>query len=109
MNADLRAASRTLTAVVLAVPGVRSVVPPGPALATLVRDVRTALDTPRDGAAVLVRQGDDGSVVRVVVTVDRGLPTTAVLREVRDAVRTTVVDVLGGPPAHLTVRAVEID
>ena len=109
MTTDTRTLSRRLTEVALAVPGVRSVLPPGPKLATLVRDVRTVLDLPRDGGAVLVQDLPEGARVRVVVTSDRGVPTVALLRSVRDAVVRATVEALGRRPADVTVRVVEID
>lgn len=109
MTEDVRRISRELTTVVLAVPGVRSVLPPGPNLATLVRDVRSVLDLPRDGGAVLVQDRPDGARVRVVVTVDRRIPTADVLRGVRDAVAEATRALLGRPPSDVTVRVVEID
>jgi len=109
MIPDTRRVSRELTEVVLAVPGVRTVLPPGPGLATLVRDVRSVLDLPRDGGAVLVQERPDGSRVRVVVTTDRGFPTIAVVRAVRDAVVTAASALVGQAPADVTVRVVEID
>lgn len=109
MSADVRSVSRGLTEVVLGVPGVRSVVPPGPRLATLVRDVRSVLDLPRDGGAVLVQERSDGARIRVVVTTDRREPTIAIVRAVRDAVVAAAADRLGQRPADVTVRVVEID
>lgn len=112
MTADVRAVSRELTAVVLAVPGVRTVLPPGPGLATLVRDVRdvrSVLEIPRDGGAVLVQDRPDGARVRVVVTTDRAVPTIAVLRSVRDAVVAAAHRSFGAAPSDVTVRVVEID
>jgi len=109
MIADTRTLSRRLTEVALAVPGVRSVLPPGPKLATLVRDVRTVLDLPRDGGAVLVQHQPGGARIRVVVTTGRTVPTVALLRDVRDAVVLAAVDALGQRPADVTVRVVEID
>lgn len=108
MTADVRAVSRELTAVVLAVPGVRSVLPPGPGLATLVRDVRSVLEIPRDGGAVLVQDRPDGARVRVVVTTDRAVPTIAVLRSVRDAVVAAAHRSFGAALSDVTVRVVEI-
>jgi hypothetical protein len=109
MSADVRSVSRGLTEVVLGVPGVRSVVPPGPKLATLVRDIRSVLDLPRDGGAVLVRDRADGARIRVVVTSDRRAPTIALVRAVRDAVVAAAAESLGRRPADVTVRVVEID
>lgn len=106
---DVRTVSRRLTAAVLGVTGVRAVLPPGPNLATLVRDVRSVLDLPRDGGAVLVQDRPDGPRVRVVVTTDRRIPTIALVRDVRDAVVAEVVTVLGRRPSDITVRVVEID
>jgi len=106
---DVRSISRSLTEVVLGVPGVRSVVPPGPRLATLVRDIRSVLDLPRDGEAVLVQDRADGARIRVVVTTDRRVPTIALVRAVRDAVVAAATDALGRHPAAVTVRVVEID
>ncbi|MBK0296094.1 hypothetical protein IAE22_27735, partial [Bacillus sp. S34] len=94
------------TEVVLGVPGVRSVVPPGPKLATLVRDIRSVLDLPRDGGAVLVQDRADGARIRVVVTTDRRAPTIALVRAVRDAVVAAAADALGRRPADVTVRVV---
>lgn len=109
MIADVRAVSRELTAAVLAVPGVRSVLPPGPGLTTLVRDVRSVLEIPRDGGAVLVQDRPDGARLRVVVTTDRAVPTIAVLRSVRDAVVAAAHRSFGAAPSDVTVRVVEID
>jgi hypothetical protein len=109
MTTDTRTLSRRLTEVALAVPGVRSVLPPGPKLATLVRDVRTVLDLPRDGGAVLVQDLPEGARLRVVVTSDRAVPTVALVRRVRDAVVQGAVEALGQWPADVTVRVVEID
>jgi|GEM_PF-1483842 len=109
MSDDVRSVSRGLTEVVLGVPGVRSVVPPGPKLATLVRDIRSVLDLPRDGGAVLVQDRADGARIRVVVTTDRLVPTIALVRAVRDAVVAAAADALGRRPADVTVRVVEID
>ncbi|WP_144764662.1 hypothetical protein [Curtobacterium sp. 9128] len=108
MTNDTRALSRSLTETVLAVAGVRSVIPPGPSLAVLVRDVRSALDLPRDGGAVLVDDRQDGMRFRVVVTVDAGVSAIATLRAVRDAVRTCAVELTGAVPTDVTVRVVEI-
>jgi hypothetical protein len=107
--ADPRAVSRAITAVVLDVPGVRSVLPPGPSLATLVRDVRSVFDLPRDGGAVLVQQRPDGTRIRVVVTTDRHTPTVALLRRVRDEAVARATELLGTAPSDVTVRVVEID
>jgi hypothetical protein len=109
MTRDTRELSRQLTQAVLGVPGVRSVLPPGPGLATLVRDVRTVLDVPRDGGAVLVQDRPEGARIRVVVTSDRAVPTVALLRAVRDRVAEIATVVLGQRPADVTVRVVEID
>lgn len=109
MNAEAtQALSRTLTEEIAAVSSVRAVLPPGPALAVLVRNVRSALDVPRGGGAVLVRDAPDGLEVRVVVEVDGTLPTAEVLRAVRDVVRTRVLVDVGTAPASVTVRAVDI-
>jgi hypothetical protein len=109
VTADVRTVSRGLTAVVLRVPGVRSVLPPGPKLATLVRDVRSVLDLPRDGGAVLVQDRPDGARIRVVVTTDRRIPTLDLVRSVRDAVVAEAAALLGRRPSDVTVRVVEID
>lgn len=109
MTADVRVVSRELTAAALAVPGVRSVLPPGPGLATLVHDVRSVLEIPRDGGAVLVQERPDGTRIRVVVTTDRAVPTISVVRAVRDAVVTAARQALGTDPSDVTVRVVEID
>lgn len=109
MTADVRDVSRELTAAVLAVRGVRSVLPPGPGLATLVRDVRSVLDIPRDGGAVLVQDRPDGARIRVVVTTDRSVPTIVVVRAVRDAVVAAGRHAFGTDPSDVTVRVVEID
>lgn len=106
---DVRRVSRHLTETVLGVPGVRSVVPPGPKLATLVRDIRSVLDLPRDGGAVLVQQRADGARIRVVVTTDRRTPAVALTRAVRDAVVDAATVLLGRRPSDVTVRIVEID
>lgn len=109
MTEDRRAVSRRLTELVLGVPGVRSVLPPGPKLATLVRDVRSVLDLPRDGGAVLVQDRPDGARIRVVVTTDRAVPTIAVLRAVRATVTRAAATAFGQQPSAVTVRVVEID
>jgi len=109
MSDDVRSVSRGLTEVVLGVPGVRSVVPPGPKLATLVRDIRSVLDLPRDGGAVLVQDPLDGARIRVMITSDRRAPTIALVRAVRDAVVAAAADRLGRRPVDVTVRVVEID
>lgn len=109
MTDDVRSASRGLTAVVLGVPGVRSVLPPGPNLATLVRDVHSVLDLPRDGGAVLVQDRREGARIRVVVTTDRRVPTLGLVRSVRDAVVAEGTALLGRRPSDVTVRVVEID
>lgn len=109
---DVRSVSRRLTEVALVVPGVRSVVPPGPRLATLVRDVRdvrSVLDLPRDGGAVLVQERAGGVRIRVVVTTDRRTPTVTLIRAVRDAVVDGATELLGQRPTDVTVRVVEID
>lgn len=108
-DVDPRHVSRVLTERVLDVPGVRTVLPPGPNLATLVRDVRSVLDLPRDGGAVLVQPRPSGARIRVVVTTDRRVPTLAVVRGVRDAVVARATEVLGERPSDVTVRVVEID
>jgi hypothetical protein len=105
---DTRALSRLATEAVLAVPGVRSVVLPGPSLAVLVRDVRSVLDLPRDGGAVLVEDRATGLRVRVVVTVDASVPATTTLRSVRDELGTCIEHATGARPDDLTVRVVEI-
>lgn len=107
--ADPRAVSRALTAAVLRIPGVRSVLPPGPSLATLVRDVQSVLDLPRDGGAVLVQDRPGGARIRVVVTTERTTPTVALLRRVRDEVVRLATDELGAAPGDVAVRVVEID
>lgn len=109
MTVDTRSISRPLTEVVLGVPGVRSVLPPGPGLAALVRDVRTVLDVARDGGAVLVQDRAEGAHIRVVVTTDRAVPTVALLRAVRDALTRSATAALGQRPADVAVRVVEID
>lgn len=105
---DTRALSRLATEAVLAVPGVRSVVLPGPSLAVLVRDVRSVLDLPRDGGGVLVEDRSTGLRVRVVVTVDAGVPATTTLRSVRDELGTCIEHATGARPDDVTVRVVEI-
>lgn len=105
---DTRALSRLATEAVLAVPGVRSVVLPGPSLAVLVRDVRSVLELPRDGGAVLVEDRATGLRVRVVVTVDAGVPAITTLRSVRDELGTCIEQATGARPDGLTVRVVEI-
>jgi hypothetical protein len=106
---DVRSVSRGLTAVVLGISGVRSVLPPGPNLATLVRDVRSVLDLPRDGGVVLVQDRPEGARIRVVLTSDRRVPTLALVRSVRDAVVAAATSALGRRPSDVTVRVVEID
>ena len=105
---DTRALSRLATSAVLAVPGVRSVVLPGPSLAVLVRDVRSVLDLPRDGGAVLVEDSTAGIRVRVVVGVDAGVSAMTTLRSVRDTLGACVEHATGTPPGDVTVRVVEI-
>jgi hypothetical protein len=105
---DTRALSRLATSAVLAVPGVRSVVLPGPSLAVLVRDVRSVLDLPRDGGAVLVEDSTAGMRVRVIVAVDAGVSAMTTLRSVRDALGACVEQATGSRPEDVTVRAVEI-
>jgi hypothetical protein len=109
MTPDVHAASRRLTETALGVPGVRSVLPPGPGLATLLRDVRSVLDLPRDGGAELVQVRPDGTRIRVVVTADRSVPTVALLRAVRDAVVRDATALFDAAPADVTVRVVAID
>lgn len=108
MRADSRALSRAATEAVLAVPSVRVVIPPGPSLAVLVRDVRSVLDLPRDGGAVLVEDRADGLRVRVVVAVDAGVAAVTSARAVRDAVVERVRELAGRRPTDVTVRVVEI-
>ncbi|OIH92577.1 hypothetical protein [Curtobacterium sp. MCBA15_001] len=108
MTGDPRVLSRTLTRAVLEVEGVRSVIPPGPSLAVLVRDVRSVLDLPRGGGAVLVEDRAEGLRVRVVVAVDSDVPAVRTVRAVRDAVASVVLDTIGVRPASVTVRVVEI-
>jgi uncharacterized alkaline shock family protein YloU len=108
MSTDTRALSRLTTEVVLAVPGVRSVVLPGPSLAVLVRDVRSVLDLPRDGGAVLVEDRSTGLRVRVVVTVDAGVSAMSTVRAVRDHLGDCIEQATGARPEDLTVRVVEI-
>lgn len=108
MTTDTRPLSRLVTEAVLAVPSVRSVIPPGPTLAVLVRDVRSVLDLPRTGGAVLVEDTPDGVRVRVVTGVDAGTSAVATVRAVRDAVVSSVQQATGTRPASVTVRVVEI-
>lgn len=108
MTADTRALSRAATEAVLGVPGVRSVIPPGPSLAVLVRDVRSVLDLPRDGGAVLVDERGEGLRVRVVIAVDAGTSAIGRAKAVRDVVVRRVEDVAGRRPTAVTVRVVEI-
>ena len=108
MSTDTRALSRLATEVVLAVPGVRSVVLPGPSLAVLVRDVRSVLDLPRDGGAVLVEDRSTGLRVRVVLTVDAGVSAITTLRSVRDELGVCIEHATGGRADDVTVRVVEI-
>ncbi|ROP63919.1 hypothetical protein EDF24_0908 [Curtobacterium sp. PhB130] len=108
MRPDTRALSRMATEAALAVPGVRSVIPPGPSLAVLVRDVRSVLDLPRDGGAVLVEDRADQVRVRAVVTVDAGRPAIASVRAVRDAIVSSLADEVGQRRTDVTVRVVEI-
>lgn len=108
MTADTRALSRAVTEAVLAVPAVRSVIPPGPSLAVLVRDVRSVLDLPRDGGAALVEDRDDGVRVRVVAAVGAERSAIASVRAVRDAVVASVELATGERPARVDVRIVEI-
>lgn len=105
---DARTVSRRLTDAVLGVPGVRSVLPPGPKLATLVQDVRSVLDLPRDGGAVLVQDRPEGVRIRVVLTTERRTPTIAVVRAVRNTVVEVGTALLGHRPTDVTVRVVEI-
>ena len=108
MSTDTRALSRLATEVVLAVPGVRSVVLPGPSLAVLVRDVRSVLDLPRDGGAVLVEDRSTGLRVRVVLTVDAGVSAITTLRSVRDELGECIEHATGARADDVTVRVVEI-
>jgi uncharacterized alkaline shock family protein YloU len=108
MSTDTRALSRLATEAVLAVPGVRSVVLPGPSLAVLVRDVRSVLDLPRDGGAVLVEDRSTGLRVRVVVTVDAGVSAITTLRSVRDELGVCIEHATGARADDVTVRVVEI-
>ncbi|OII31891.1 hypothetical protein BIU98_09150 [Curtobacterium sp. MMLR14_010] len=109
MSTDTRALSRLATEVVLAVPGVRSVVLPGPSLAVLVRDVRSVLDLlPRDGGAVLVEDRSTGLRVRVVLTVDAGVSAITTLRSVRDELGVCIEHATGARADDVTVRVVEI-
>lgn len=108
MTADTRVLSRAVTEAVLAVPGVRSVIPPGPSLAVLVHDVRSVLDLPRDGGAVLVEDRADGIRVRVVAAVATDRSAITSVRAVRDAVVASVEHSTGARPAAVTVRIVEI-
>lgn len=108
MKADARALSRAATEAVLDVPGVRSVIPPGPSLAVLLRDVRSVLDLPRDGGAVLVDEQAGGLRVRVVVAVDAGTSATRSAKALRDVIVRRVEDVAGRRPTTVTVRVVEI-
>lgn len=105
---DTRALSRLATEAVLAVPGIRSVVLPGPSLAVLVRNVRSVLDLPRDGGAVLVEDRTTGLRVRVVVTVDAGVSALTTLRSVRDALGVCIEHATATRPDDVTVRVVEI-
>lgn len=108
MTGDSRVLSRTVTQAVLEVEGVTSVIPPGPSLAVLVRDVRSVLDLPSGGGAVLVEDRADGLRVRVVVAVHSGVPAVRTVRAVRDAVVSIVLETTGARPASVTVRVVEI-
>jgi hypothetical protein len=101
--------SAVLTADVAALPGVRSVIPPGPMLAALVRDVRTVLDVPADGGRVLVRAAPDGLRLRIVVGVGSDTPVLDTIRAVRDGVVERVLVETGERPAEVVVRVVEID
>lgn len=108
MTADTRALARAVTEAVLRVDGVRSVIPPGPSLAVLVRDVRSVLDLPLGGGAVLVEERADGLRVRVVTSVEAGVSAITTARSVRDAAVSIVLEVTGERPASVTVRVVEI-
>lgn len=108
MTTDTRALSRAVTEAVLGTPGVRMVIPPGPSLATLVRDVRSVLDLPRGGGAVLIEERPDGVRVRAVVGVGSDQPALTTVRAVRDAVVATVERTCGTAPSTVTVRVVEI-
>lgn len=101
--------SSALTEVVGAVPGVRSVIPPGPVLAALVRDVRAVLAVPADGGRVLVRTTPEGLRLRVVVGVGRDGSVLDTIRAVRDAAVALVHAETGERPAEVVVRVVEID
>jgi uncharacterized alkaline shock family protein YloU len=57
---------------------------------------------------VLVEDRATGLRVRVVVTVDAGVPATTTLRSVRDELGTCIEHATGARPADLTVRVVEI-
>jgi hypothetical protein len=99
--------SLLVTRAVEALPAVRRVIPAGPDLAGLVRDLRSALRMPRDGSAARVETTDDGVRVRVVVGVDGGTPATDTARAVRDAARATLLGA-GLVVAEIVVRVVEI-
>jgi hypothetical protein len=105
VNAEL---SELITRAVDALPAVHAVVPPGPALAVLVENVRRALEVPREGGAVLVRTVDGGTQVRVVVEVLGTASALDAVRDVRDVVRAIVLAQTGAAPAATTVRVVDI-
>lgn len=100
--------SAAITRAVEAVPAVRSVIPPGPALAVLVENARRALDVPRGRGAVLVRTLPDGVEVRVVVEVRASTSALDTVREVRDVVLGVVTGLTGVRPVATTVWVVEI-
>jgi uncharacterized alkaline shock family protein YloU len=99
--------SVAITHAVAGIDGVAHVIPPGPALARLVHDVRSALDVPRVGGDVVVRITPVGADVRVVVGVTLARPLPEVVRAVRDEVRRQV-ELAGEAPGPVSVRAVEV-
>lgn len=99
--------SLLVTRAVEDLPAVRRVIPAGPDLAGLVRDVRSAFRMPRDGSAARVDTTDDGVRVRVVVSVDAGAPAAETARAVRDAARASLLGA-GLVVAEIVVRVVEI-
>lgn len=109
MTIDATELARTMSRRIEAVPGVRSAAAPGPALATLVRDVRAVLATRDEGLAAWVDVWPDGVVrVRTVLVVDRGASALRVVPAVRAVVLDTVAEVMPGARTDVTVRVAQI-
>jgi hypothetical protein len=105
---DVRVLSRALTDALTSLPEVSAVIPPGPSLGTLVRDVRSVLDLPRDGGAVLVDLREGRARVRAVIAVPAGASALDSVRVARDTVIAGVEATLGRVPVDVSVRVVEI-